>query len=174
LFLLCRIYFRVGPILVIALLAMICTGEGREDMEEFGEAKRDWLGLSEGTLGKLIAIDGKTVRHSFEHATGRKALHIVSAWIAENRLTLGQISTEEKSNEITAIARLFEMLDIRGATITVDAMSRFELFVSQAVFDEAGAGDPGAAARRLGSLQGITVLEVTPAALACIPEELVE
>jgi len=146
-------------ILVIALLAMICVGEGWEDMEEFGNAKRDWLGtfldlrhgtpsadtfrrvlsavdpkafnncfiawvqaLSEGTLGKLIAIDGKTIRHSFDHATGRKALHIVSAWIAENRLTLGQIATEEKSNEITAIPRLLEMLDIRGATITVDAM----------------------------------------------------
>jgi len=146
-------------ILVIALLAMICVGEGWEDMEEFGEAKREWLGtfldlrhgtpsadtfrrvlsavdpkafnscfiawvqaLSEGTLGKLVAIDGKTVRHSFDHATGRKALHVVSAWIAENRLTLGQIATEEKSNEITAIPQLLEMLDIRSATITVDAM----------------------------------------------------
>jgi predicted transposase YbfD/YdcC len=78
--------------------------------------------LSAGTSGKLIAIDGKTVRHSFDRATGRKALHVVSAWIAENRLTLGQIATEEKSNEITAIPQLLEMLDIRGATVTVDAM----------------------------------------------------
>lgn len=146
-------------ILVIALLAMICVGEGWEDMEEFGDAKREWLGtfldlrngtpsadtfrrvlsavdpkafnscfiawvqaLSEGTSGKLIAIDGKTIRHSFDNATGRKALHVVSAWIAENRLTLGQIATEEKSNEITAIPQLLEMLDIRGATVTVDAM----------------------------------------------------
>ena len=78
--------------------------------------------LSMGTSGKLVAIDGKTVRHSFDRATGKKALHIVSAWIAENRLTLGQIATEEKSNEITAIPKLLEILDIRGATITVDAM----------------------------------------------------
>jgi predicted transposase YbfD/YdcC len=78
--------------------------------------------LSVKTSGKLIAIDGKSVRHSFDRATGRKALHVVSAWIAENRLTLGQIATEEKSNEITAIPQLLELLDIRGATITVDAM----------------------------------------------------
>ena len=146
-------------ILIIAMLAMICIGEGWEDMEEFGLAKEAWLGtfldlrhgipsadtfrrvlsavdpkafnacfvawvqaLSVGTAGKLVAIDGKTVRRSFDRATGKKALHIVSAWIAENRLTLGQIATEEKSNEITAIPKLLELLDIRGATITVDAM----------------------------------------------------
>jgi len=146
-------------ILIIAMLAMICVGDGWEDMEEFGLAKRAWLGtfldlrhgipsadtfrrvlsavdpkafnacfiawvqaLSLGTSGKLVAIDGQTVRHSFNRATGRKALHVVSAWIAENRLTLGQIATEEKSNEITAIPKLLELLDIRGATITVDAM----------------------------------------------------
>ena len=62
------------------------------------------------------------MRHSFDRATGKKALHVVSAWIANNRLTLGQIATEEKSNEITAIPKLLELLDIRGATITVDAM----------------------------------------------------
>jgi len=146
-------------ILVIAMLTMICVGEGWEDMEEFGQAKEAWLGtfldlrngipsadtfrrvlsavnpkaftacfiawvqaLSVSTAGKLVAIDGKTVRHSFDRATGRKALHVVSAWIAENRLTLGQVVTEEKSNEITAIPKLLELLDIRGATITVDAM----------------------------------------------------
>jgi len=146
-------------VLIIALLAIICVGDGWEDMEEFGLAKQAWLGtflelkwgipsadtfrrvfsalkpgafgecfiawaqaLANGTAGKLIAIDGKTVRHSFDRATGKKALHVVSAWIASNRLTLGQIVTEEKSNEITAIPRLLELLDIRGATITVDAM----------------------------------------------------
>ena len=146
-------------ILIIAMLAMICVGEGWEDREEFGLARQAWLGtfldlrngipsadtfrrvmsavdpkafngcfiawvqaLSLGTAGKLVAIDGKTVRHSFNRATGRKALHVVSAWIAENRLTLGQVATEEKSNEITAIPKLLELLDIRGATITVDAM----------------------------------------------------
>jgi predicted transposase YbfD/YdcC len=78
--------------------------------------------LSEGTEGKLVAVDGKTVRHSFDRATGKKALHLVSAWVADNRLALGQLATEEKSNEITAIPKLLDLLDIRGATITVDAM----------------------------------------------------
>jgi len=146
-------------ILIIALLTMICVGEGWEDMEAFGLAKQAWLStfldlkhgipsedtfrrvlsaldpkafnacfiawvqaLSGGTAGKLVPIDGKTVRHSFNRATGKKALHVVSAWIANNRLSLGQLATEEKSNEITAIPKLLELLDIRGATITVDAM----------------------------------------------------
>ena len=49
-------------------------------------------------------------------------MHLVSAWVADNRLTLGQLATEEKSNEITAIPQLLELLDVRGATVTVDAM----------------------------------------------------
>ena len=153
---------RVHPlmnILIIALLTMICVGEGWDDMESFGLAKEAWLStfldlshgipsadtfrrvlsaldpqafhacfvawaqaLAGGTEGKLVAIDGKTVRHSFNRATGRKALHVVSAWVAQNRLTLGQIVTEEKSNEITAIPKLLALLDLRRATVTVDAM----------------------------------------------------
>ena len=161
-------------ILIIALLAMICVGEGWEDMEEFGLAKQAWLGsfldlrhgipsadtfrrvlsalnprafnacliawvqaLSHGTSGKLIPIDGKTVRHSFNRATGKKALHVVSAWIADNRLTLGQIATEEKSNEITAIPKLLELLDIRGATITVDAMG-CQKDIAEKIIDQGG------------------------------------
>ena len=153
---------RVHPlmtVLAVALLTLITGGEGWEDMEIFGEAKKEWLAtfldlrngvpsahtfrrvlsalnpkefnlrfiawvqaLSEGTCGKLIALDGKTVRHSFDRATGKKALHLVSAWIHENKLTLGQMATEEKSNEITAIPELLKLLDLDGATITVDAM----------------------------------------------------
>jgi predicted transposase YbfD/YdcC len=91
--------------------------------KEFNLRFIDWVqALSEGTRGKLIALDGKTVRHSFDGATGKKALHLVSAWIHENRLTLGQIAADEKSNEITAIPALLKLLDISGATITVDAM----------------------------------------------------
>lgn len=152
-------HHELMDVLIIALLTMLCVGEGWEDMEEFGRAKEPWLrtflnlkwgipcadtfrrvfsalkpgafgecfiawtqALSEGTSGKLVAIDGKTVRHSFNRATGKKSLHVVSAWVANNRLTLGQIVTEEKSNEITAIPKLLELLDLRGATVTVDAM----------------------------------------------------
>lgn len=78
--------------------------------------------LSEKTVGKLVAIDGKTIRRSFNKALGKKAMHIVSAWAEQNRIALGQVATEEKSNEITAIPKLLEMLDLRDATVTVDAM----------------------------------------------------
>lgn len=78
--------------------------------------------LSLGTSGKLVATDGKTILRSFDRATGKKALHVVSAWVPDNRLTPGQIATEAKSNEVTAIPKLLELLDLRGATITVDAI----------------------------------------------------
>lgn len=72
--------------------------------------------------GRVIAIDGKTLCNSFDDATGKKALHLVSAWSVNNHLVLGQIATEEKSNEITAIPRLLELLDLNGAVVTIDAM----------------------------------------------------
>jgi len=69
-----------------------------------------------------IAIDGKTARHSGSPTRGIKALHLVSAWATEHSLTLGQIATAEKSNEITAIPQLLELLDLEGALVTIDAM----------------------------------------------------
>jgi len=77
--------------------------------------------LCEDTAGEIVAIDGKTLRRSFDQAAGKTALHMVSAWAAGSGLTLGQIATEQKSNEITAIPRRLELLDIRGATATIDA-----------------------------------------------------
>lgn len=70
----------------------------------------------------LIAIDGKTLRHSFDTASGQAAIHLVSAWSAANGLVFGQIATEAKSNEITAIPKLLELLDIQGCVVTIDAM----------------------------------------------------
>jgi predicted transposase YbfD/YdcC len=69
-----------------------------------------------------IAIDGKTSRRSFDTAAGRPAVHTVSAWLTEAGLVLGQRKTEDKSNEITAIPELLRTLDLKGATITIDAM----------------------------------------------------
>lgn len=69
----------------------------------------------------VIAIDGKTLRNSGDATRDGKAIHIVSAFAAENGLVLGQLATEEKSNEITALPKLLDMLDIKGATITIDA-----------------------------------------------------
>ena len=82
-----------------------------------------WMSaLAEATAGRLIAIDGKTIRRSFDKAGGKAAIHMVSAWCESNHLVLGQIATEEKSNEITAIPHLLDMLDIRNAVVTIDAM----------------------------------------------------
>src|SRR5438270_9830989 len=71
---------------------------------------------------KPIAIDGKAQRGSARRTVGRSALHVVSAWAVENRLTLGQVATDAKSNEITAVPRLLGLLDLRGAVVTTDAM----------------------------------------------------
>jgi predicted transposase YbfD/YdcC len=89
----------------------------------FREAFLAWTtSLVGSTDGKLVAIDGKTLRRSFTKATKTDSLHIVSAWVAENRVVFGQVATDAKSNEITAIPKLLEMLDLRGATVTIDAM----------------------------------------------------
>ena len=71
---------------------------------------------------ELIAIDGKTLRHSFDSANHKAAIHMVSAWSTANELVLGQLATDAKSNEITAIPKLLEFLDLRGAVVTIDAM----------------------------------------------------
>lgn len=82
-----------------------------------------WVGaLVEATDGRVIAVDGKTLRHSFDNAKGKGALHLVSAWASENRLLLGQRAVDEKSNEITAIPELLKVLDLTGAIVTIDAM----------------------------------------------------
>jgi predicted transposase YbfD/YdcC len=82
-----------------------------------------WMqALVGSTEGKLVAIDGKTARRSFDRANAKSPLHLVSAWVRDNQLTLGQVATEEKSNEITAIPVLLGMLELRGAIVTIDAM----------------------------------------------------
>src|SRR5713101_7084677 len=71
--------------------------------------------------GEVVAIDGKTLRRSGE-SDGKKALHLVSAWATQQGVVLGQVKTADHSNEITAIPALLQMLDLRGATVTIDAM----------------------------------------------------
>jgi predicted transposase YbfD/YdcC len=77
--------------------------------------------ISEPAL-RPIAIDGKTQRGSARRSVGQSPLHMVSAWAVENHLTLGQVATHEKSNEITAIPELLKLLDLEGAVVTIDAM----------------------------------------------------
>ena len=152
-------------IIVIAILTVICGGEGWDEMEEFGESKlawlktflvlengipsadtfrrvfsaldhrefeacfRSWVGALLATLGeqgelkgKVVAIDGKTVRGSFDRANEKSPLHLVHAFAAESGLLLGQLATAEKSNEITALLHLVKMLEISRANVTITAM----------------------------------------------------
>ena len=88
-------------------------------------------------IGKHIAIDGKTLRGSFDTAAGRSPLHLVSAWASEARLTLGQVAVDAKSNEITAIPLLLELLDLKGATVTIDAMG-CQKEIAQQIVDRGG------------------------------------
>ena len=92
------------------------------DPAELVNCVAQWLEDIGREIGQHIAIDGKTLRGSFDTAAGRHPLHLVSAWATEARLTLGQIAVDSQSNEITAIPLLLELLDVKGATVTIDAM----------------------------------------------------
>ena len=139
-------------IIAIALCAVVCNADTWEEIEEFGQAKHEWfktfLDLPHGipssdTFARVfasldpvefreaflrwteavkgqIAIDGKTVRHSY--GNDAPPIHMVSAWALENRMVLGQVKTNEKSNEITAIPELLQVLALEGRVVTIDAM----------------------------------------------------
>ena len=95
----------------------------RLDPEELTRCFIAWTNaLSEASGGDIVSIDGKTLRHAFDRATSTAAIHLVSAWASANRLVLGQRKVEEKSNEMTAIPRLLQLLDLKGAVVTIDAM----------------------------------------------------
>jgi predicted transposase YbfD/YdcC len=79
--------------------------------------------LHQQSGGDLLAIDGKAVRHSFDTASGQGALHLVSVWASEARLVLAQQKVEAKSNEMTAVPLLLEMLDLQGSVVTTDALN---------------------------------------------------
>jgi predicted transposase YbfD/YdcC len=92
------------------------------DSEQFETCFIEWINsLAKITPGEVVAIDGKTIRGA--KANGKKSpVHMVSAWASNNNLVLGQIKVNEKSNEITAIPKLLEVLSIEGAVVTIDAM----------------------------------------------------
>lgn len=96
---------------------------GALDVTQFHLAFTEWTRALVGSLDrKLLAIDGKSLRGSYTNRAERNCLHIVSAWVAESRIVFGQVATDAKSNEITAIPRLLKMLVIAGAIVTIDAM----------------------------------------------------
>ena len=148
----------VDDIVFIAIASVLCGGESWNDMQEYGEIKKEWLSsflelpngipshdtfnrffsaldadefencflswvksIHQRTHGEVISIDGKTMRGSRTQGC-KTATHIVSAWADQNDLILGQIKVEEKSNEITAIPKLLEVLLLEGCVVTIDAM----------------------------------------------------
>ena len=93
-------------------------------------------GFAEACQG-VVAIDGKVLRRSFDTASGKSALHMVSAWGCEQRLVLAQVATDAKSNEITAVPKLLKMLRLEGSIVTVDALN-CQREIAQQVIDQNG------------------------------------
>lgn len=111
----------------------------RLDPQQFQVCFREWLLALSGALNiKHIAVDGKTLRGSGNAAAGLGPLHLVSAWATQQHLSLGQVAVDGKSNEITAIPQLLELLDLHGALVTIDAMG-CQKAIAQKVVD--GGGD---------------------------------
>lgn len=95
----------------------------RLDTQEFLLCLQNWLrSLHLSLKGQGVAIDGKSLRGAFDSASGKSALHVVSAWASGLRLSLGQVAVDGKSNEITAVPQLLELLELTGAVVTMDAL----------------------------------------------------
>jgi predicted transposase YbfD/YdcC len=107
------------------------------DAAEFQRCFLEWVqAVNVLTAGQVIAIDGKTLRRSHDKRRGKAALHMVSAWASANRLVLGQMATNAKSNEITAIPELLRLLDLKGCIVTIDAAGTQTAIAEQIVAAE--------------------------------------
>jgi predicted transposase YbfD/YdcC len=95
----------------------------RLNPQQFQQCFLDWIqSIHQITQGEVVAIDGKTLRRSYDTGADQGAIHMVSAWTTANRLVLEQVKVEQKSNEITAIPQLVKVLDLAGCIVTIDAM----------------------------------------------------
>src|SRR6202162_395418 len=106
------------------------------DPKQFEASFVQWVQSISKPVKGVVAIDGKTLRRSYDRAAGKKALHLVSAWAVENRLVLAQLATEEKSNEITAIPVLLRQLALAGCIVTIDAMGAQTKIAGQIIEQE--------------------------------------
>jgi predicted transposase YbfD/YdcC len=105
----------------------------RLDPDQFRVAFQRFMTAFSQACPGVIAIDGKVLRRSFDRASGKSALHMVSAWGCEQQMVLGQIATDAKSNEITAVPKLLRMLSLKGTIVTVDALNCQRAIASQIV-----------------------------------------
>lgn len=91
--------------------------------EQFQQGFLSWVqAIAKIKFGEIVAVDGKTLRHSYDWQAGKGAIHMVSAWASASRLVLGQVKVDEKSNEITAIPALLKLLVLKGCIVTIDAL----------------------------------------------------
>jgi len=105
---------------------------------EFQNCFRNWIQAVVKISGnQIVPIDGKKLRRSHDRSSNKSAIHMVSAWASQNRVVLGQVKTDEKSNEITAIPELLRILDVTGCIVTIDAMGCQKKIVDQIV-DQGG------------------------------------
>jgi len=107
------------------------------DPDQFGASFQKFMTKFSEHCQGVVAIDGKVLRRSFDRASGKSALHMVSAWGCEQRLVLAQIATDAKSNEITAVPKLLEMLTLKGTIVTTDALN-CQRTIAQQIVDQDG------------------------------------
>lgn len=93
------------------------------DPEQFRDCFISWTGAISEAVDDIISFDGKTLRHSFDSATGMSAIHVLNAWSSVNDFCLGQMKVDGKSNEITAMPQLIKLMDIKGSVVTADALN---------------------------------------------------
>src|SRR5437870_7037131 len=105
--------------------------------DQFRACFQQFMARFAATCQGVIAIDGKVVRRSFDSASAKSPLHMVSAWGCEQRLVLAQIATDAKSNEITAVPKLLEMLRLKGTIVTTDALN-CQRAIAQQIVDQGG------------------------------------
>lgn len=108
------------------------------DPDQFRESFIRWVAaISELTLGEIVPIDGKTLRRSHDKRLGKEAIHMISAWASQNRLVVGQLKVDDKSNEITAIPELLRLLALNGCIVTIDAMGCQRNIAAQIISQDA-------------------------------------
>lgn len=108
----------------------------RINPQQFQDGFKKWIAsVARQTKGQVVAIDGKTLRRSHDKSDNKKAIHMISAWASTNQIILGQLKTDEKSNEITAIPYLLKLLDLSGCIITIDAMGT-QKKIAQTIIDK--------------------------------------
>ena len=128
------------------------------DAEQFQSCFITWIrAVFEVTQGQVVPIDGKKLRRSHDKSIGKDAIHMVSAWALENHLVLGQVKVDDKSNEITAIPKLLDVLEISGCIVTIDAMG-CQKKITQKVKDKNADYTIAVKANQKGLLEDITGL----------------